>query len=93
MPVVGHIGLMPQQVNAVGGYRAHGMQEDSSEKILQDPLALEAAGAFALVVECAAEAVGRQVNEALTIPVIGIGASPACDGQILVAADIFGMGG
>lgn len=93
VPVVGHIGLMPQQVNAVGGYRAQGMQEDGSEKILQDALALEAAGAFALVVECTAEAVGKRVTEALTIPVIGIGASPACDGQILVAADILGMGG
>jgi len=93
VPVVSHIGLMPQQVNTVGGYKAQGMQADGSERILHDARALEAAGAFALVVECTAEAVGRQVAEALQIPVIGIGASPACDGQILVTEDMLGMSG
>lgn len=93
VPVVGHVGLMPQQVNSVGGYKAQGMQSDGSEKILQDALALEAAGAFALVVECTAQAVGRQITEALRIPVIGIGAGPACDGQILVTEDLLGLSG
>lgn len=93
VPVVSHIGLMPQQVNAVGGYKAQGMQNDGSDKILHDALALEAAGAFALVVECTAEAVGKRVTDALSIPVIGIGASPACDGQILVTEDMLGLAG
>ncbi|MDM9558992.1 MULTISPECIES: 3-methyl-2-oxobutanoate hydroxymethyltransferase [Bordetella] len=93
VPVVSHIGLMPQQVNSVGGYKAQGMQADGGERIMHDARALEAAGAFALVVECTAEAVGRRVTEALGIPVIGIGASPACDGQILVTEDMLGMSG
>jgi len=93
VPVVSHIGLMPQQVNTVGGYKAQGMQADGSERILRDAQALQEAGAFALVVECTAEAVGRRVTETLQIPVIGIGASPACDGQILVTEDMLGMSG
>ncbi|MVW72761.1 3-methyl-2-oxobutanoate hydroxymethyltransferase [Bordetella sp. 15P40C-2] len=93
VPVISHIGLMPQQFNAVGGYKAQGMQADAGERILNDAKALEQAGAFALVVECTAEAVGRRVTEALSIPVIGIGASPACDGQILVTEDMLGMSG
>ncbi|WP_251863105.1 3-methyl-2-oxobutanoate hydroxymethyltransferase [Achromobacter sp. Marseille-Q4962] len=93
VPVVSHIGLMPQQVHAVGGYKAQGMQSDRGARIVSDARALEAAGAFALVVECTAEPVARQVTEALRIPVIGIGASPACDGQILVVDDMLGMSG
>src|SRR5690606_30086984 len=72
---------------------AQGMQADGGERIMHDARALEAAGAFALVVDCTAEAVGRRVTEALGIPVIGIGASPACDGQILVTEDMLGMSG
>lgn len=93
VPVMGHIGLMPQQVNAVGGYKAQGMQAESEARILQDAQALQTAGAFAIVVECSAEATGRRVTQALEIPVIGIGASPACDGQILVTEDVLGLSG
>jgi 3-methyl-2-oxobutanoate hydroxymethyltransferase len=93
VPVLAHVGLMPQYVNTMGGFKAQGMNEAAAERILQDALAHEAAGAFAIVLEGVAESVGRRVTQSLAIPVIGIGASPECDGQILVTEDILGLSG
>jgi len=90
IPVCGHIGLQPQSVNATG-LRAQGRGEDEAKRILADALAVEAGGAFALVVEGTLEPVARAVSEALAIPTIGIGASPACDGQVLVSDDLLGL--
>lgn len=91
VPVFGHVGLMPQSVNSYGGYGAHGRKVDEWQPILDDAKAIEAAGAFAIVVEGVAEPLGRKVTEELSIPVIGIGASNQCDGQILVTEDMMGL--
>lgn len=93
VPVLAHVGLMPQYVNTMGGFKAQGMSDESAERIFQDALAHEKAGAFAVVLEGVAEALGRRITEALSIPTIGIGASPDCDGQILVTEDILGLSG
>lgn len=93
VPVLAHVGLMPQYVNTMGGFKAQGMSDESAERILQDALAHENAGAFAVVLEGVAESLGRRITESLAIPTIGIGASPACDGQILVTEDILGLSG
>lgn len=93
IPVLAHVGLMPQYVNTMGGFKAQGMNDESAERILQDAMAHEQAGAFGVVLEGVAEALGRRITEALKIPTIGIGASPACDGQILVTEDILGLSG
>lgn len=93
VPVLGHVGLMPQMVNTLGGFRTQGRDPAEAEAILADARAIEAAGAFALVVEGTAEAVARQVTQQLEIPTIGIGASPDCDGQILVSEDLLGLTG
>ena len=93
VPVLAHVGLMPQYVNTMGGFKAQGMSDESAERIFQDALAHEKAGAFAVVLEGVAESLGRRITEALSIPTIGIGASPACDGQILVTEDILGLSG
>ena len=91
VPVLAHVGLMPQYVNSMGGFRAQGMDEASAERILADARAHEQAGAFAIVLEGVAEAVAARITAELSIPTIGIGASPACDGQILVTEDILGL--
>ncbi|MFC5473290.1 3-methyl-2-oxobutanoate hydroxymethyltransferase [Paraherbaspirillum soli] len=91
VPVMAHIGLMPQQVNTMGGFKAQGLTSAAAEKILNDAVALELAGAFAVVIEGTAEALARRITETLRIPTIGIGASPACDGQVLVTEDMLGM--
>jgi 3-methyl-2-oxobutanoate hydroxymethyltransferase len=91
VPVMAHIGLMPQQVNTMGGFKVQGKDAAAARKILEDALAMEAAGAFAIVLEGIGEALARQITAALRIPTIGIGASPACDGQILVTEDMLGM--
>src|SRR3546814_18319807 len=88
-----HVGLMPQYVNTMGGFKAQGMTDESAERILRDALAHEKAGAFAVVLEGVAESLGRRITEALAVPTIGIGASPACDGQILVPEAILGLSG
>ncbi|PLC54572.1 3-methyl-2-oxobutanoate hydroxymethyltransferase [Pollutimonas nitritireducens] len=93
IPVLAHVGLMPQYVNTMGGFKAQGMNDESAERILEDALAHEKAGAFGVVLEGVAEALGRRITESLGIPSIGIGASPACDGQILVTEDILGLSG
>lgn len=91
--VLGHIGLMPQSVNAIGGYRVMGRGDDEAARIIADAKAVEAAGAFALVLECVAPSLAGLVAQAVAIPVIGIGASEQCDGQILVTDDMLGLSG
>lgn len=93
VPVLAHVGLMPQYVNTMGGFKAQGMDAEAAERILADAKAHEAAGAFAVVIEGVAESLGRRITEELSIPTIGIGASPACDGQVLVIEDILGLSG
>ncbi|TKB10173.1 MAG: 3-methyl-2-oxobutanoate hydroxymethyltransferase [Mesorhizobium sp.] len=92
IPVMGHVGLTPQAVNAFGGYRIQGRGEDA-ERILRDATAVAEAGAFAVVLEKIPEALARLITEQVAIPTIGIGASPACDGQILVVDDMLGLFG
>lgn len=90
IPVMGHIGLTPQSVNTLGGYKVQGRNEDAS-RVLADARAVEAAGAFSVVLEKLPRRLGRDITETLTIPTIGIGAGPECDGQILVVDDMLGL--
>ena len=90
IPVMGHLGLTPQSVNAFGGYRVQGRGEDG-ERLLQDAKALEAAGAFGVVLECVPAELAARVTGALSIPTIGIGAGPGCDAQVLVWQDMAGL--
>jgi len=91
IPVMGHIGLTPQSVNALGGYRVQGKTVDSAEQLLRDARAVEAAGAFAVVLEAVPRELASQITRELRIPTIGIGAGPDCDGQILVVHDLLGL--
>ena len=90
IPVLGHIGLQPQSVKALGGFHAQGRTEADAARVIADAKAVAEAGAFAVVVEGTAEPVARRLTEIVPIPTIGIGASPACDGQILVIDDVLG---
>jgi 3-methyl-2-oxobutanoate hydroxymethyltransferase len=92
IPVMGHIGLTPQSVHLMGGYRVQGRKIDQARALVEDAAALEEAGAFALVLEGMPESVGRAVTEAVSIPTIGIGAGRYCDGQVLVFHDLVGLG-
>jgi 3-methyl-2-oxobutanoate hydroxymethyltransferase len=91
VPVMAHIGLMPQAVNTAGGFRAHGRNEDEAAVIRADARAVTDAGAFCVVIEGTVEPVARALTAEIAIPTIGIGASPACDGQVLVSEDILGL--
>ena len=91
IPVMGHIGLTPQSVHALGGHRVQGRDEVAAERLRSDAKALEDAGAFAVVLELVPAPLASQVTKALTIPTIGIGAGPACDGQVLVLHDMLGL--
>lgn len=91
IPVLAHIGLMPQSVNATGGFSARGRGEDEAAAILADAHAVADAGAFAVVIEGTVEPLARAITAAIDIPTIGIGASPACDGQVLVTDDMIGL--
>ncbi|RFA30456.1 3-methyl-2-oxobutanoate hydroxymethyltransferase [Alkalilimnicola ehrlichii] len=91
IPVCAHLGLQPQFVHKIGGYRVQGKDESAAENMLRDAKLLEAAGADALLLECVPAAVGARVAQELHIPVIGIGAGPECDGQILVLHDMIGL--
>ncbi|MDI6524225.1 3-methyl-2-oxobutanoate hydroxymethyltransferase [Pseudomonas otitidis] len=93
VPVLAHVGLMPQQVNVLGGFKAQGLEAAGAERVRRDALAMQAAGAFAVVLEGIAEPLARHLSEELVIPTIGIGASPACDGQVLVTEDALGLFG
>jgi 3-methyl-2-oxobutanoate hydroxymethyltransferase len=93
IPVLAHVGLMPQYVNTMGGFKAQGMDADTARRIVADARAHAEAGAFAIVLEGVAEALAGEITRELPIPTIGIGASPDCDGQILVTEDILGLSG
>lgn len=93
VPVLAHVGLMPQQMNVLGGFKAQGLEAAGAERVRRDALAMQAAGAFAVVLEGIAEPLARHLSEELAIPTIGIGASPACDGQVLVTEDALGLFG
>jgi len=91
VPVVGHVGLTPQAVNALGGYGARGRSEEERAKLVRDARAIADAGAFALVVEGVVEPIAVEITRAIDIPTIGIGGSAECDGQVLVIDDMLGM--
>jgi 3-methyl-2-oxobutanoate hydroxymethyltransferase len=91
IPVLGHLGLTPQSVHAFGGFRVQGRGRDAADALLEDAKALERAGAFAIVLEGIPRELGAEVSRALSIPTIGIGAGPDCDGQVLVIHDLVGL--
>jgi 3-methyl-2-oxobutanoate hydroxymethyltransferase len=91
IPVIGHVGLTPQAVNALGGYRARGRDEAEAAKILADARAVAEAGCFALVLEGVMEEIAADATRAVACPTIGIGASASCDGQVLVTEDMLGL--
>ena len=91
IPVMGHVGLKPQSVHMAGGYRAQGKDAAAAEKILADARAIADAGAFSIVIEATVEDVARRITEDISVVTIGIGASAACDGQVLVTEDALGM--
>lgn len=91
IPVMGHIGLTPQSVNAFGGFKVQGKDEESAKRILEDAKLLEKAGVFAITLECVPDKLAQLITESVSIPTIGIGAGKNCDGQVLVINDMLGM--
>ncbi len=91
IPVMGHLGLMPQSVHRMGGFKVQGRTEEAAERLLEDARALEQAGAFSIVLEGVPSEVAERVTAAVSVPTIGIGAGPHCDGQVLVCYDFLGM--
>jgi 3-methyl-2-oxobutanoate hydroxymethyltransferase len=91
IPVMGHLGLTPQSIHTMGGYKVQGRTDAAAHSLAVDAKALVAAGCFAVVVEGVPGAVGAAITEALDVPTIGIGAGPACDGQVLVLHDLLGI--
>jgi 3-methyl-2-oxobutanoate hydroxymethyltransferase len=91
IPVMGHIGLTPQSVHALGGYRVQGRDDVAAQRLKNDAKALEDAGAFAVVLELVPAPLASEITQSLTVPTIGIGAGPACDGQVLVLHDMLGL--
>ena len=91
IPVMGHLGLTPQSVHRLGGYRQQARTEEEARSLVSQARALQEAGAFAIVLESVPAAVAREVTESLAIPTIGIGAGPHCDGQVLVSYDLLGL--
>jgi 3-methyl-2-oxobutanoate hydroxymethyltransferase len=91
VPVMGHIGLTPQSVNALGGYRVQGRTKAAARRVLEDARALQDAGAYAVVLECVPSPLAKIITERLTVPTIGIGAGPYCDGQVQVFHDMLGL--
>ena len=91
IPVMGHVGLTPQSFNTIGGFKVQGRDPHAAEAIRADAEAVTAAGAFAVVVEAVVEPLAREITKVISVPTIGIGASPACDGQILVLEDMLGL--
>src|SRR5436309_312902 len=92
IPVMGHIGLGPQSVHAMGGYRVQGKDEEGARRMLDQAQALDKAGIFSLVLEGIPAGLGAQISQAVSVPTIGIGAGPDCDGQVLVITDLLGLG-
>jgi 3-methyl-2-oxobutanoate hydroxymethyltransferase len=93
IPVMGHLGLTPQSVHAMGGYRVQAKTDEAAERLLADAQSLDKAGIFSLVLEGIPSEVARRVTESVAVPTIGIGAGPHCDGQVLVITDLLGIGG
>ena len=91
IPVLGHVGLMPQSVNQTSGYKIQGKTNHEAEQIIQDALAVEQAGAFGIVLECIPEALASSITQKVSIPTIGIGSGDTCDGQIQVFHDVVGL--
>ncbi len=91
IPVCGHIGLTPQSVNALGGFKVQGKGKEAAQRILDEARALEEAGAFAIVLECVPQALAAKITESVHVPTIGIGAGAGCDGQVLVYQDMLAM--
>ena len=91
IPVMGHIGLTPQSIHSLGGFKVQGKDEESARKLLEDALALEDAGAFSVVLECMPSEVASKITASVKIPTIGIGSGPHCDGQVLVFHDLLGI--
>jgi 3-methyl-2-oxobutanoate hydroxymethyltransferase len=91
IPVMAHLGLTPQSVHAMGGYRVQGRSEEDAHRLLEQAMGMEKAGAFALVLEGIPSELGGEITGALEIPTIGIGAGPDCDGQVLVLTDLLGL--
>jgi 3-methyl-2-oxobutanoate hydroxymethyltransferase len=91
VPVMAHVGLTPQSINTIGSFRAQGRSESDWPRIEEDALAVASAGAFSVVIEAVAEPLAKKITQAVAIPTIGIGASAACDGQILVLEDMLGL--
>lgn len=91
IPVLGHIGLTPQSVCALGGYKVQGRDDDSARRLIEDARILEQSGVFAIVLECIPSALAREITRTVSVPTIGIGAGPDCDGQILVVHDMLGL--
>lgn len=91
IPVVAHIGMMPQRAAEYGGFKVQGKTEEEHASIVRDALAIEKSGAFAVVIEAVKEPIAREITAQIKIPTIGIGASPACDGQVLVTEDMAGL--
>ncbi len=91
IPVIGHLGLTPQSVNAFGGFKVQGKEEKNARQIIEDAKLLEEAGAFAIVLECVPSKLAKLISKSLHIPTIGIGAGNECDGQVLVINDLLGM--
>lgn len=93
IPVMGHLGLTPQSVHAMGGYRVQARDEEAAERLVADAQTLEKSGIFSLVLEGIPSRVARRVTESVSVPTIGIGAGPHCDAQVLVITDLLGLGG
>jgi len=91
IPVMGHLGLLPQSVNQIGGYKVQGATIDSANKLLEDAISLQNAGVYAIVLECVPHQLAKHITENIQVPTIGIGAGPACDGQVLVSNDMLGI--
>lgn len=91
VPVMAHIGLTPQSIHRMGGYRVQGKRAEQAERLIEDARAIEEAGAFAVVLEGIPQNLARRITESISIPTIGIGAGPHCDGQVLVIHDILGL--
>ncbi|MFR1526914.1 3-methyl-2-oxobutanoate hydroxymethyltransferase [Anaerotignum sp.] len=91
IPVMAHIGLTPQSINALGGFKVQGKSEEAAKKLLEDAKAVEEAGAFAVVLECVPAKLAELISKSISIPTIGIGAGAGCDGQILVYQDMLGL--
>jgi 3-methyl-2-oxobutanoate hydroxymethyltransferase len=91
IPVMGHIGLTPQSVNALGGFKLQGKNAEDARRMIDEAVALERAGCFAIVLECVPSELAQMITEHVTVPTIGIGAGPSCDGQVLVFHDVLGI--